>query len=131
MYYKFKTVLCIRYELTTSLDKEIIAILGDFVKLKISKGNRPEEFANRPTVIKDSRPFILNNKSNFSTAYQFVEVEFDVSNLNEKELLEYVNEYVQSNFKTRYADSEELFDKISNTTILNIDIIEKTVKEES
>ena len=121
------SVLILKYSISANIEKSN-EIINNFVYNQVYKGNRPDEFFNRPeTQDKKSQCYIVND--NFVIAYQNIELEHSVKKtLTNSEFLKLFKANLLKNLRTKFEDSN--YDLIQDLKVLDHVILNRSDRDE-
>lgn len=127
MIHTITAVLCLRYKIAMTTEKDPDHIVGEYTYRRIYKGSRPEGFINRPEIHNFTDVLSVSTSQNFFTAYQVVDTRFDVEGISEGEFENRIRQYLSDNFHNKYEDDDGSFDSIAEVSLVHLDILEVLV----
>ena len=116
MEHVIRSMLTIKYSITASWE-EAEKIMNEFFHRQVYKGNMPDEFYNRPTILKENSLCRTTNIS-LVVAYQIVELEYSVEKtLTDVKFLRLFKAQFLMNLRKRYEVDN--YDQIQDLKVLD------------
>lgn len=121
------SMMILKYSIKASWE-EANKIKDDFLYHQIYKGNRPDEFYNRPTIL-DEKSLCSIANADLAIAYQFVELEYSVEKaISNAKFIKLFKANLLENLRTKFNDGN--YDQVQDLKVLDHVILSREDRDE-